>query len=190
MAWNNASEVPVGSTGQAYVAAVGTSAPTAYDTALSPSTWSGLGYISEDGFQKAGSIETADIPAWQSFDPIRREVTGRTNEFAFALMQWNEVTLPVAFGGGSVTSAGGGYKYTPPADSDALAERALVLDAHDGTTTYRFYAPRVTITEGVETTFKRGEAAILPITFRCLTPATGGDAWLVFSNNSGWQTGS
>lgn len=190
MAWNNSSEVPVGSTGQVYVAAVGSSAPTAFDSALAPATWTGLGYITEDGFKKQGDIETAEIGAWQSMEPIRREVTARSNEFAFALMQWNENTLPIAFGGGAVSAAGTGYKYVPPDGDDALIERALVIDANDGSTVYRFYAPRITITEGVETSFKRGEAAILPITFRCLTPASGGDAWTMFSNNAGWAVGS
>lgn len=190
MAWNNASEVPVGSTGQVYTAAVGTAAPTAFDSVLAPATWIGAGYLTEDGFTKAGSVETAEIKAWQSFSAIRREVTGRNDNFSFALMQWNENNVVLAFGGGTVGSAGTGYKYTPPQDSDALVEKALVIDANDGSTVYRFYAPRVTIMEGVESTFKRGESAILPITFETLEPASGGDSWLLFSNNAGWATGS
>lgn len=190
MAWNNAAEVPVGSTGAVYVAAVGATAPTAHDSALAAATWTGLGFLTEDGFTKSGDVETAEIKAWQAFSPIRREVVGRTDRFSFALMQWNENNVIVAFGGGTVAAAGTGYKYTPPQDSDALNEKALVIDANDGDTVYRFYAPRVTIVEGVETTFKRGEAAILPITFECLEPSTGGDAWSLFSSNSGWATGS
>lgn len=190
MAWNNANEVPVGSSGQVYVAAVGTTAPTAYNSALAAATWTGLGFLTEDGFTKSGDIETSEIKAWQSFNPIRREVVGRNDRFAFALMQWNENTLPIAFGGGAVAAASAGYKYTPPQDSDALTEKALVIDANDGSEVYRFYAPRVTIVEGVETNFKRGEAAILPIVFETLEPATGGDSWAIFSGNANWATGS
>lgn len=190
MAWNDPSEVPVGSSGQVYVAAVGTTAPTAFDSALSPSTWTGLGYLTTDGFVKGSDIETAEIEAWQSMEPIRRDVTKRGDRFAFALMQWNEETLPIAFGGGSIGTAGAGYKYSPPAEDDALVERALVIDALDGDDVFRFFAPRVTITEGVETTFRRGESAILPITFRTLTPENGGDAWAIFTNAAGFATGS
>lgn len=190
MAWNDPSEVPVGSSGQVYVATVGSTAPTAFDSALSAATWTGLGYLTTDGFTKATELETGEIEAWQSMEPIRREVTKRGNQYAFALMQWNENTLPIAFGGGTIAAAGTGYKYTPPEQDDALIERALVIDANDGTDVYRFYAPRVTITEGVETTFKRGESAILPITFKALTPANGGDAYAIFSNAAGFATGS
>jgi hypothetical protein len=190
VAWNNAGEVPVGSTGQVYTAAVGATAPTAFDSSLAAATWTGAGFLTEDGFTKAGNVETAEIKAWQSFSPIRREVTGRNDSFSFALMQWNENNVILAFGGGAISAAGTGYKYTPPQDSDALVEKALVIDANDGSNVYRFYAPRVTIMEGVESTFKRGEAAILPVTFETLEPSTGGNSWELFSNNANWATGS
>jgi len=190
MAWNDAGEIVVGSHGTAYVAAVGATAPTAHDSSLAAATWTSLGYLTEDGITKSSDVETAEIKAWQSFHPIRREVVGRTERFSFALMQWDTDNIIVAFGGGTVEAAGTGYKYTPPQDSDALNEKALVIDVNDGSNTLRFYAPRVTIVEGVETTFKRGEAAILPITFDVLEPTSGGDSSSLFIGNSGWSTGS
>lgn len=190
MAWNNASEIPVGSTGQVYTAAVGATAPTAFDSSLAAATWTGAGYLTEDGFTKGGDIGISEIGAWQSTTPVRRDVTERKDSFSFALMQWNENNVILAFGGGTVSAAGTGYKYVPPQDTDALVEKALVIDANDGSNVYRFYAPRVTIMEGIESQFKRGEAAILPVKFEVLEPTSGGDSWTLFSNNSGWATGS
>lgn len=190
MPWNNPAEVPVGSNGQVYVATVGATAPTAHDSVLAPATWAGLGYISEDGIQPKNSKEVSDINAWQEQDPIRREVLSRSQEFALALMQWNENTLIAAFGGGSISSAGTGYKYTPPLPGDALLEQALVIDIKDGTYTYRYYAPRVTVFDDVETTFKRGEAGLLPVNFKALVPNGGGSPWALFSNAPGLATGS
>jgi hypothetical protein len=190
MPWNDPTEIPIGSDGQVYVADAGTALPAAYNSSLDPSDWKGLGFLSEDGFSTNIGKEVAEIMAWQSQEAVRREVTKRSLRFTLQLMQWNEDTIVTALGGGEVTSAGGGYKYVPPGPSDALAEIAVVIDAVDGDNVFRWCAPRVTVADDVESTWKRGEAALLPITLDALIPEDGGDVWQLLSNADGFATGS
>ena len=164
MAWNNASELVVAGNGQVYVAPVGTTLPTSPTAALN-AAFVGLGYITEDGATVTVSPDIAEFNAWQSRSPIRREKTGQAVTVAFQLMQWDEDTVPLAFGGGAITGSAGNWRYDLPADDAALDERALVLDASDGTTHYRWVFPKGNVTEAVEAQFSRANPAVLPITF-------------------------
>ncbi len=163
----NADEVVVGSNGQAYVAPVGTTAPTDSGSALD-TDFVELGYISEDGATITDNKDVENIGAWQSFYPLRRIITGRELNVGFALRQWNGDTVKLAFGGGTVAANGAGeWEYTPP-DPEELDERALVLDWQDGDKHYRLYVPRGIVTETVETNLTRSSAADLPITYGAL----------------------
>lgn len=172
MAWNDSSELTVASSGQVYVAPVGTALPTTPNGALN-AAFVGLGYLTEDGVTLSVSPDIQEFMAWQSRQAVRRELTAQEIQLAFQLEQWNEETVPLAFGGGAVTSVSGGYRYDFPLESDALDERALVIDADDGDRRTRFVFPRGNVTESVETQFVRSALAVLPITFKALQPADG-----------------
>jgi hypothetical protein len=57
MAWNDSGEYVVAGTGEAYVGAVGATAPTTPTSSLSVASWTGLGYHTEDGVSISHSIE-------------------------------------------------------------------------------------------------------------------------------------
>lgn len=183
MPWNDTSEIRVFANGQVYVAPVGTALPTT-PTATLNAAFNGLGYISEDGATVSVGPEIQDIMAWQSRQAVRREVTSQAVTASFALLQWNEITVPFAFGGGSVTLvSAGNYKYELPT-TGALDERAVILEAADGTVNERIILPRCNVTEAVETNFVRTNAAMLPITVSALQPADGSTSFIFLSDDA------
>lgn len=190
MAWNDDRELVVAAGGQVYVAPVGTPLPELPDERLN-AAFEGTGYITEDGAALTVSPEIAEHRAWQARSPIRRDITAQEIQAAFGLQQWNEVTVPLAFGGGRISEPRPGvFRYDFLSDEDVLDERAMVIDAIDGTTILRFVFPRGNVTEAVETSFQRERAAILPITFRALEPEEGVGAGYFLSNAVGFAVGS
>lgn len=193
MAWNNSDELVVAGAGQVYIAASGTTLPADYNaaTSLSPSTWTGLGYHTEDGVSFSATPEIVENRAWQARQAIRRERTSQDLQFTFSLLQWNEATVVLAFGGGSITTVTGGYKYEfPDADSAALAEYAVVVECIDGSEKHYFAFSRVNVTETVESQFTAQNPAVLPITLKVLPPASGGSPGRYLTNSTAFVTGS
>lgn len=190
MAWNNANELFVAGTGEVNVAPVGTALPTGPSTALNAAFF-GLGYTTEEGLTFTSTPTITDFNAWQSNQAVRRELTAQELQAAFQLEQWNEESVPLAFGGGAITSVSGGYKYVFPAAGDAVDERSLVADVQDGTRVMRFVIPRGTVTESVETQFQRTALGVLPITFKALQPTDGSAICTVyFSDSTAFAAGS
>lgn len=164
--------IVVAGNGSVFVAPVGTSLPVDVATAL-PAAWVDLGYINEDGATFNDSKTTEEIQVWQSFYAPRRVVTERSATVAFTLRQWDRLTVPLAFGGGEITTVAGPpavYRYDPP-DPEVIDERATVLEWLDGGSTYRIVLPRVMVSEGVETQLVRTAASDLPITLGILGTA-------------------
>lgn len=191
MAWNDSNELVVAGTGQIYVAPVGTALPTTPTASLNAAFF-GLGYTTEDGVTFTGTPTITDFNAWQSQQAVRRERVGQEIQAAFQLEQWNEQSVPLAFGGGSVTNPSGSiYRYVFPEAGAALDERAMVIDVQDGTRHIRFVIARGNVTDSVETQFRRTELAVLPITFKALQPTDGSDTCAVlFDDAAAFAAGS
>lgn len=190
MPWNASSELVVANTGEVSVAPVGTALPTDPTAALN-AAFTGLGYTNEDGVTFTVTPSITDFMAWQSNLPIRRELTSQEVQVQFNLQQWNENNVPLAFGGGAVTVPSSGvYKYTLPADGDALDERAMIIDAQDGTHHFRIIMPRGNVSEAASATFKRSQEALLPITFKALAPGSGVTPAYILTDAPGFAVGS
>lgn len=182
--WNDANETWIGGNGQVYVAPVGTALPKDAKTKVA-STYSGLGYHTEDGVKINQTIEVSEYGAWQSEDPIRRERKSSLFEVGFSLVQWNDATLPFAKGGGKIESlTENQFKYVPPTDEDALEEKALLVDVEDGQRKMRIFVPRGTVTDQGENLFNRDSMANLQVTFKALKPNDGGPSWYVVFDDS------
>lgn len=191
--WNDGGEVVVANDGQAYFAPTGTTLPAKNSdpTVALAAAWIGGGFISEEGFGHALARAIADINAFQSLTPVRRVKDSEAINLTFALMQWNETNIPFALGGGAIIDQGGGkFSYDYPAPADGLVEKALVLDVRDGSKAYRFVFPRGNVSEPVESTFKKGEAALLPVTFGVLAPDGGGSPGYFITNDPNFAAGS
>lgn len=174
----DSTEVLVGQEAQIYLAPGGTSLPTGM--AVPSASFVDLGYTSTDGFSFSYEPTVEDIYAHQDLDPIRQIKTAQTFQITFNLMQWNEDSFALAFGGGSWT-AGAQFTYSPPDTSDDIAEYAIVVDIKDGSKDARFTIKRGTVASAVETTIVNNAAAVLPITVKALKPSSG-DAWNYISD--------
>lgn len=178
----NADEVRVAGAGHVYVAPAGTALPTSPSAALS-AAWTDLGYVTEDGVTFTFNRETTDLNAWQG-DKLRVLTTAEPAEVSFALMQSNDLTLPIVFGGGTVTEESSGvYKFTPPA-SGTNTERALVVEFSDNTINYRYCISRVQISGEVSFTLTRGEALSYPLTFGILDDDP---KYVILTDDSAWD---
>ena len=187
--WNDASEIIVAGSGEVYVAAVGTALPTTATETLN-AAFVGLGYHTEDGVSISVSPTVEEFMAWQSRQAIRREMTAQEIQVSFSLQQWNEETLPLAFGGGAISSVSGGYRYDFPTDTASLVEKAMIVDCVDGSENHRFVFTRGTVVEAVETQFSRGATALLPITFKVLGPEAGGAPGYYLTDSAAFAAGS
>lgn len=160
-------ELVVAADASVYVAPVGTAGPTDIATALN-AAFINLGYTSEDGIEMTPGMDIEEIRAHQAIYPVRRLVTGRSLDFGFTLLQWSDVSIKLAFGGGTVVASGVApnvvYTYTPPAPAD-MDFRALVLQWADGTKDYRLHVPKALVTDSGSITLARADASGLPLTF-------------------------
>lgn len=190
MAWNNPDETLIAGSGQVYVAPVGTALPVGPTSALN-AAFVGLGYHTEDGVSTSAPVNVVEHPAWQSKFPIRREVDTREFIVTFALLQWNEETTKLAFGGGSVESVTGGYRFNPPQSDESIDERSLIVDVDDGSERVRIVVPRGSVTEGVDSSLTRNAMSALPVSFKALQPEDGAAPWYpLFSDSTAFAAGS
>lgn len=189
----DASEVVVGANGRVLVAAADdvseSGMPDDVDSELS-GDWTEVGYVSEDGITFKAGQTVDDIPAWQSFYPIRKVVTAKTAGCEFVMRQWNAFNLILAFGGGSIDDSTGDSVYIPAAPGE-LDERAICIEWVDGEDIYRLVFPRGMVTGEVSSNVVRTKAADLPISFE-VTPegeAESGDLstqpWYLITNAFG-----
>ncbi len=170
-----AEEIRIAANGQLFVAPVGTALPTKISDPLD-AAFVGLGYANEDGATINPERTIEQIRAWQSRQPLRTTVTEESISIALTMIQWNENTLPMFFGGGTVTEDAGPpktYVYAPPAPGEIL-ENAVALEWNDGANKYRLVAERGQGTDTGEITLTGTSEAPLPLTLELLAPLSGG----------------
>lgn len=170
----NASEVVVAGFGHIYLGDETAEAP---DDVAAPVGlgWTELGYASEDGVTIGRSIDSEDIMAWQSATAVRRIITGAELTLATTLIQTNEDTLGLYFGGSAASG-----RLAVPATPD-LDEHAVLVEWVDGTKTYRLYVGRAVVSDYGDVTLARGDAVGFEVTFTALPPATGNELAVVLS---------
>jgi hypothetical protein len=179
---NHASKIVVGANGTVYVAPVGTAAPTDATTALNVG-FLALGYVSENGVTITPSQTVTPIMAWQSVYAVRKIITARGLEFDYVLREFNAETLPLAFGGGVISTIAGKTTYTPPSPQ-TVDVRAMVVDWQDGTRNYRVYVPNGQVTDIGAFTVSRTAPAELSVKFELNDDGTG-QPWRLFSDDPG-----
>lgn len=176
-----ATHVVVAGTGAVHVAPEGTALPTDLTTPL-PAAWLDVGYIGEDGTQFSFSRDQEEITAWQSAEPIRVLITSEPKTISFELLEFDHDSILLAFRGGDIAGATPPYTYTPP-DAGASDVRAMVIDGIDGSYTFRFCFPRVSLSGDVEWQLVRTDALRLTMEFSVLASAT---KWTIISDVPGF----
>jgi hypothetical protein len=182
----DADEVRVAGAGHVYCAPAGTATPDDLDALSSP--WVDLGYVTTDGVTLKFDRTTENLDAWQG-SKIRILTTEEPKSVSFTLMQTNADVLQTAFGGGTVTSLGGGlYKFEPP-DHGQNDERVLCIEFVDGDVSYRYNLPRTQLEGGVEFNLQRTGATQYPLTFGVLDNGDDPD-WNIISDDPAFGAGS
>lgn len=170
---NVVQETVIAANGFVAIAPVGTTLPGDASGALD-AAFSELGYISDEGVTFSPGPETEGINAWQSLQPIRSVLTAYAVDASFTLMQWNEDTLGLAFGGGVYTDNGDGtWSYLLPKPEEHN-EHSMVIEGYDGNDVYRIVLDRVELTDTGDITFQRSDVAGLPVTVSALAGLTEG----------------
>lgn len=181
---NNSDQIVVAPNGTLRVAPVGTAAPT-NPTAAYAAGWVDLGFLTEAGAKFTDSKDVNEIRPWQSFYTVRRNVVSRDAMVEAALMQWSRLTIPLAFGGGTITTPSAGvFRYAPPAP-EVLDYRQLGLDWTDGAKRYRLIMPKALVIDAVDTELNRGDAAILPVKFSLVADGVS-DPWYILTDDPAW----
>lgn len=162
----DSTEVTVGASGRVLVAPVGTALPTSM-AALNVA-FKDIGYVSEDGITFTDGKEIEDVLAWQSFYPLRKIIASKSTVVEFVMRQWNEDTVKLAFGGGTISRTAGVTTYTPPGPEE-LDSRAMIIEWTDGAETFRLVFPNGLVTGEVSSNVVRTAAADLPLSFE-VTP--------------------
>lgn len=174
----NADAVRVAGTGEVYVGPANEAAPTS-PTAAPGASYTGLGYTSTDGVAFTFSRDTSDIDAWQG-SKVRVVSNAEPASVAFTLIETNLNTLPVVFGGGTVTEPSAGVaKFTPPAEGTNTI-RSMIVDFDDNGVHYRYYFPRVQIEGDVAFSLTRGQEVGYSMTFGILAASP---KWILLTDD-------
>lgn len=183
----NADQITVAASGKISVAPLGSTLPTTPTGALGTG-FVDLGYVTEDGVTFTAEATVEDIAAWQSATPVRRVTTARNLTVSWTGLEWSKDSFALAFGGGTWTEPSAGvFKYEPPADTAALSEHILVIDANDGDKNYRWIVKKGNVSDAVETNLVRTGAAVLPVTFAAMTPDGDDTAWEFYTDDPAFE---
>lgn len=179
----NTDEIRVGANGSVYVAPTGTTLPVEPDDALD-AAFVDLGAITEDGVTLSPSQSIEKIKAWQSSKAVRVLKTEDELSVGFTLMEWNEDTFGLAFGGGTVSATTGTEtKWVPPA-AGSVDERAFVVEWTDDTITYRLVIPKGIVSETGEIALKKSDASGLEVTVEVLGSSP--DDFIIYTDDPAW----
>lgn len=180
----NADEVLIAVSGDVYVAPVGTPLPALVRAALS-SSFTQIGYVSEDGVSLAVAPDIDQQAAWQETNPVRFDLVEQRIAVTFDMLQWNAENVVWAFGGtGTITEfVPNGFRYDFPDSNDAgIDERSIVIDWEDGEKVFRLVFARGTVLGGLSTSLNRSGPATLPVGFDVLAAdATGSPGYMFLS---------
>lgn len=161
--------VRVAGTGEIFVSAESTTMPP-IATVPPGVTWTGLGLTTTDGCDFTFSRDTNDIDAWQQ-SKVRVVTNKEPATVKFTLLETDAATLPIVFGGGTVTTTGTAPDQTstfePPAEGTNTV-RALLVRFTDDTINTQYYFPRAQIDGDVTFKLSRTDAIGYAMSFGIL----------------------
>ncbi len=167
------------------VAAYGETLPTSEADTLN-SNWNDIGYIDTGGVSFTPAVQVLTVEADQSPYPVLSRIIAVGASIAFNALQWNEDTLLLAFGGGTITEVTSGhFKYSPPAVGEPY-EVSVVYDYEDGDYTYRLVLARCAVASISGVALASRSNSPLAIALSALAPTTG-DVFSYFSDNPAWR---
>ena len=180
----NVAELVVGASGAVHVAPVGTALPTDIATALN-AAFKNTGLLTEDGVGIEPAMEQTVLYSWQRLTRVRTIVTRRDIELTFAMQQWNETNIPLAFGGGTVTPTAGppAYYTYAPLETQVRDPRSMVVEWADGSKLYRVVFPEVEVTDLAGFTLSKSAESALAVTANAVAGNVAGYTWRLITND-------
>lgn len=174
----DSSNVRVAGAGEISVGLTSATAPT--DTGTVPVGFTGLGYLSEDGFTEARDRSVEDLKAWQNGDTVRSVVTEADLSYSFTMIETSKATVEL-FYGTTVTQAvaNGNYVIVPSATG---GRKSFILDVIDGANLKRIYVAQGEVSEVGEVKYANGEPIGYEVTLKTY-PDTG-----IGGNAEVWDT--
>lgn len=171
--------------GLLYVAAIGTTEPTASTdlaAASLPSTWREVGYT-EEGSTFKYDVKSEDIEVAEELDPIASSITGRTGTIEFKMAQNSRKNLYLALNMGATTT--NDATTIEPPDPSAMVRVMLLHVSNDAGSVRGTLFRQCFNTGGLEMDFSKAPKKVLiPVTFKLEKP-TGHTSFKVFPNASG-----
>lgn len=169
--------------GTLYVAAIGTTEPTASsDLSALPSAWREVGYT-EDGSVFKYDIKSEDIEVAEELDPIRSIITSRTGMLEFKMAQASRRNLALALNVGA-SEANDATVLEPPDPEDMVRCMLLHVSNDDQAVRGTLFRQCFNV-GGLELDFaKAPKKLLLPVSFKVEKP-TGSAPFKVFPNASG-----
>lgn len=158
----SSSNVRVAGSGEIAVGLTTATAPT--DTGALPTGFTGLGYLSEDGFTEARERSVEDILGWQNGDTVRSVVTDSNLSYTFTMIETKKETVELFYGTTVTQSATNGNYVIVPASTGG--RKSFILDVIDGTSLKRIYIPLGEVSEVGEVTYANGEPIGYEVTIR------------------------
>lgn len=153
--------VIVASFGRAWVAPLGTPAPTNTTGTLDPA-FLDLGFVSDDGVRVIENKTVEPKSSWTSLYPKEYVLVGRDLQVELTLREFNKRAVEFALEGSVVTNAS---EWKHVAFNAAAVSKALVVEWEDGVFNFRLYIPRGMVVADVESQMSRNGASDLPVVF-------------------------
>jgi len=143
-----------------HVAAKGTTAPVDLAT---PTGFTEVGWLSEDGVDLDRNEDSATFNAWQGGKVVRKKTTSVDDTFKFQALEENATTVGLFYKGQAPVVTGGVAKIT--VTNQILSdERAWVVDFVDGAVTKRLVIPNGEVTGRASVPHKNTDMSIYEFT--------------------------
>jgi len=156
--------------GAIYYAPIGTTLPD--DTTDSLSSFTELGYASEDGITNTNSPETEVLRAWGG-DVVLTVQNSKDDTFKVKLIEaLNEDVLKAVYGSGNVATTSEGFKVEATAE-EAEANVWVIDMTLRNNTAKRIVIPNAKITEVGDIVYADNEAVGYEITLTCMPDTDG-----------------
>lgn len=171
--------------GLLYVAAIGTTEPTASTdlaAASLPSAWREVGYT-EDGSVFKYDVKSEKIEVAEELDPIQSVITGRSGTLEFKMAQATRRNLYLALNKGATTT--NDATTVEPPDPSAMVRVMLLHVSNDAGNVRGTLFRQCFNTGGLEMDFSKApKKVLLPVMFDLEKP-TGKTSFITFPNASG-----
>lgn len=182
--YGDPTKVRLAPAGRIFIAPQGTPLPSDVTTTLN-AAFKELGYTDENGVQISPSVNSFEVPAWQTALPVKTGISSIGMTLKFVAIQVTKDTTAQYFFGGAWTNTVAVGKLDMPSNP-SLAQRAMVIEWNDDAAvpnTNRLVFGNGFITDRDSMQLQRTQATVLGMTFQVLDNSGNLGYWLTNDAN-------